>query len=189
MNSAIEQARQFIVCVFSGITAGFFYEILSFLFKFALRDKASENSSKSTSKNEIIAKTVVAIKQVIFFVISAFYFKYVTFLYYFPSVRAFMFIGFFIGLFCFSKSLHKAIAIFSDVLYNKLTKLFNAVSVRLKKLFSKLNLIGNRYERRKKTQSSVGGGIGWNNVVIRFSGNRRISNSRHIRKKKQNRYS
>ncbi len=187
MNSVTEQLRVFAVCVFIGVTSGIIYDVLGLLFSSLIIKNSHGNLIKMDNNRKFLSG--FDIKVVIYFVLSAFYFKIISHIFYFPSFRAYFIIGFFIGVICYLKSFHKAFAILNNLVYNKINKVYkkiaNALNNAFKLALAKFRKYNN--ERRKKTQSSVGNGFGRDNVTVYISSNSSVSNRRHLRKKKQNR--
>lgn len=117
MTNPLLQLKEFVICGFIGVTSGFIYEIINFiatLFKF----KKGELSKNKINYNKVID----FIKFIIFFSITAVYFKITAFAFYLATMREYFYLGFILGLFCFYKSFHKAIAIFINLLYTNTSK-------------------------------------------------------------------
>ena len=189
MNFVEEEIRSFVISAFSGVTSGILYSLIHFIFLFInVKNNRKKSSKINYFYNKSVAQIIIdGIKNVIFFFISAVYFKWLCYVFNLPSFRLYMICGFLIGLYSYIKSFHKPFAIFLNVVYNKINQ-------TLKKIITALNLKFKRVkgiidERRKKTQSIVGCGIGRNNVTCYIGNNSCISTSRHIRKKKQNKRS
>ena len=186
MSLLKDEVRSIIISIFSGVTSGLLYTLIYVIFLFINVKNSPKNSTKTHQFNDksVIEIIVNVIKNVIFFSLSAVYFKLLCFYFNLPNMRAYMGCCFLIGLALYIKSFHKLFAIFLNVVYNKinvtLKKVINALKLHLKSIKDKLN------ERRKKTQSVVCSGVGRNNVVIHINNNTRLPNSRHILKKKQN---
>lgn len=184
MNNPYIQLKEFIICVFIGVSSGIIYEFLSLIFMFLNAKTTDKSPSKlQTNAFKVDSNDVIKIiKQILYFCLSAFYFKWLTFLFYLSTPREYMYLGFLVGIYCFYKSFHKAFAILNKLLYNGIIKLLNLIISLIKNTLTKLRK--NWYERRKKAQSSVGGGVGRNNATIYFGSNSRVPTYRHRRKAK-----
>lgn len=189
MNTVFEEFRSFIISAFSGVISGVIYTFLYFIFLFVNVKNSPKNSTKMTYyKEKNFAENIVdIIKYLIFFLISALIFKGVTYFYNLSDVRVYMLLGWGLGVYLYLKSFHKLFAIFLNVVYNKINETFKKFITVINNLLKRLK--DNINERRKKAQGSVGGSVGRNNVTIYISNNSRVSNRRHLHKKKQNKRS
>lgn len=186
MNSVTEQLRVFAVCVFIGVTSGLIYDILGLTFSSLTIKNSHGNLIKMNNNGKFFSG--FDLKVILYFILSAFYFKIIAYIYYFPSFRVYFLFGFLIGVICYLKSFHKAFAILNNLVYNKINKVYKKIAYALSKTFKLALAKFRKYnnERRKKAQSSVGNGFGRDNVTIYISSNSGVSNRRHLRKKKQN---
>lgn len=183
------ELKSFTVCMFVGVTSGVIYAILDFIFLFINSKNSQEKPVKIQNFKQFIKGESVSdgIKKVTFFILSAVYFKIITFYYELPNQRLYMAVAFILGFICYYKSFNNKVAIFNKWVYNIVRKLIGKLITAIRN--SVIKIKGKINERRKKAQSSVGGGVGRNTIVSNFNSNTRIPNRRHIRKKKQNKRS
>ena len=183
------ELKSFTVCLFIGVTSGLIYAILDLIFLFANGKNSQEKATKIQNYTEFIKGESVTsgIKRVIFFVLSAFYFKLVTFYYELSNQRLYMAVAFILGFICYLKSFHNKVAIFNKWVYNIITKIINVTITAIKNSVVKIK--GRINERRKKAQGSVGGCVGRNIITSNSTCNTRIPNRRHLHAKQQNKRS
>ncbi len=79
-------------------------------------------SPLSMLKSFIKLKAVKSILDFLFFVLLSFIYIHLTFIYHFPSIRAYMIIGFFAGFILYIKSFHFFVAKYVFMAYNKIKK-------------------------------------------------------------------
>ncbi len=98
-----DQIFIFAVCVMTGATGGVIYDFLMVI-------------------RVIKSRVAIFVADVLFCVILAFLYLYTCYLFYFPAVRAYMFLGICLGLLAYAKSFHVAVAFVQKNVYNILSK-------------------------------------------------------------------
>ena len=100
MNVSKNQFYIFLICVAIGVLFGIIFMLGS------LFDK------------KIKIKKIIAIKDIFLFIIGVLLFVFISFYYNFPSIRAYMIIGFFVGFILHNKSLGIFLAKLIKKIYN-----------------------------------------------------------------------
>ena len=103
------QFTVFCVCVVAGFLFGVVYEIVAF-FRMLLHCQRGK-----------IKGLGIALDIAIFAVLAVYYIA-VAYLFQFPSFRIYTWLGFAVGGIIYSKTLHKVVAFFGNVCYNKATE-------------------------------------------------------------------
>lgn len=111
----------FCICLAVGFAGGFIYSACSFV-----RTLFSCQRGKN--------KAVGAIADVAFFLAFALLTVAAAYAFRFPSFRVYMWAGYGLGLILYLKSLHKVVAFFQNVCYNKVTKVIEKARKRRKTL-------------------------------------------------------
>lgn len=136
----IGQFPVFVLCLAIGFLGGVLYELFSFVrLSFGCRH----------GKNRLLGG-VVDLLFWISFSISCVFFAYA---FEFPSIRAYMWIGYGIGGILYLKTLHKIIAFFENMCYNKIILLIKKAKKREKTLKQRR---GKRYDARKNAKNDNG---------------------------------
>ena len=124
-STVFSELKSFTICAFAGVTSGVLYSFLNFVFLFVNCKNSYKNSAKIQGyKDKNFIQTVLDIlKYGLFFFISAIYLKFICFKFNLPNMRLYMAVGWFLGAYVYLKSFNKAFAIFSNVVYNKVSNI------------------------------------------------------------------
>lgn len=116
-----KQFVYFCLCLAVGFAGGLIYGAFSFV-------RVAFNCPRG--KNRIVG----AAADIAFFLAFALVCVAAAYLFDFPSFRVYMWIGYALGLILYLKSLHKAVAFFQNVCYNKIAKVIEKTKKRKKSL-------------------------------------------------------
>ena len=114
----------FCICIAAGFVSGIIYEFFHFL-RLLLGCKKGKNAWA-----ELSADTA-------FFIALAALHTLISYLFHFPALRVYMWIGEAVGLIIYLKTLHKILAFLQNMCYNKITKLVKKAKKHEETLFQK----------------------------------------------------
>ena len=132
----------FCLCVGIGFLGGVLYSACSFV---------RVLFSCPRGKN----KAVGAVVDVVFFMAFACFCTLGAYVLRFPALRIYMWVGYAVGLVLYLKSLHKVVAFFQNICYNKITKLIEKAKLQRK---TRKRLKANDARKNEKIDNGVRGG-------------------------------